>query len=95
MKKLWTLLHFFGVGLDRKFGPRPARAASLNETLWPVPDRQRRKAINEDWRLWRRTAQRLGPPVLTGARLARVADACSPKHLTILSRGARRYWGLA
>jgi len=34
-------------------------------------------------------------PLLRGARLARVQDQCSPKHLTVLCRGARLTWGIS
>jgi hypothetical protein len=33
-----------------------------------------------------------GGPRLTGARLERVCDQCSPKHLTVLCRGAFKTW---
>lgn len=40
----------------------------------------------------RYNSQRIGPPVLKGARLANMQAQCNPKHLTVLCKGARLTW---
>jgi hypothetical protein len=78
---------FFGYGYD------PAPKHRLAPIVRP-PNAQERKWTRDLWWWQRHSSQRIGPPKLTGERLARVQQACSPRHLTVLSKGARLTWNM-
>ncbi len=76
------IFHTPSLKLDRPIAP-PRRGTPAREG-W-----HGRKRVRNLYRFVHQQTMKLGPPTLTGARLARVTEACSGKHLTVL--GAARW----
>lgn len=61
----------------------------------PLPEFRFKRAFKPAKPRWFPRSNRnkpTGGPVLVGRRLERVIDQCSPKHLTVLSKGAKLYY---
>ncbi len=86
--RLLALLGLSSLTLDHPKMP-PARELPRHEGR---RDRKEQRAV-WDWSkyMWYSTHHKA--PMLRGARLARTQEACSPRHLTALSKGAKVTWG--
>lgn len=72
------LLNVFGIAM----GPIPR--FGLAPVLNPKPpNRAQRNWTRRAWKHWMTSTMRTGYPVLTGVRLQRTIEACSPRHLTV------------
>jgi hypothetical protein len=77
LKRLWRLM--FGSGGDI---PRPAnlsteKHSSMEKDFLSKRDPRTQRKIDRHWyQFHKRQRQKIGPPVLTGSRLARISRSC-------------------
>jgi hypothetical protein len=93
LRKLLTKLTSALENYHRKKLER-SRIPSPSSPIPPAANREDRKRHRHNWQFIRSHGDCApkGCPGLSGARLERTINQCSPKHLTVLSRGSKRHF---